>query len=127
MHFGFKTEKEITFFLLLSYPQTQPIGTMEPGKQFSLPFTVANNGTERVFNIRVSNDRNFDTHFNASITLGSGVSANNTVTLTIPEKTPSGTDVTVTIQADAADGSDFNYAVLRLSVIAPVINYIILH
>ncbi|KAK3554501.1 hypothetical protein QTP70_024406, partial [Hemibagrus guttatus] len=98
---------------------TQPVGTMEPGKQFTVLFTVANNGTERIFNISISNDRNFDTWFNASITLESGVSVNNTVTLTVPENTPSGTDVTVTIEADAADGSDFNYAVLRLSVIAP--------
>ncbi|KAK3554502.1 hypothetical protein QTP70_024408 [Hemibagrus guttatus] len=99
---------------------TQPLGTMEPGKQFTLPFTVATSGTGGIFNISVSNVRNFDTHYNSSITLVSGVSANGTVTLTVPENTPSGTDVTVTIEAESPNGSDFNYVVLRLSVIAPV-------
>lgn len=76
------------------------------------------------FNIRVSNDRNFAVHFNTSISLGSGGSANDSVTLIVPENTSSGTDVTVTIQAEAPDGSNSNYAVLRLAVIAPVITYI---
>ncbi|KAB5581392.1 hypothetical protein PHYPO_G00175120 [Pangasianodon hypophthalmus] len=98
---------------------TEPVGTAEPGKQLTLPFTVATNGSGGSFNIRVSNDRNFDTLFNKSLTLESGGSANGTVTLTVPENTSSGTDVTVTIQADAPDGSDSNYAVLRLAVIAP--------
>ncbi|XP_058242002.1 von Willebrand factor A domain-containing protein 7-like [Hemibagrus wyckioides] len=99
---------------------TQPVGTLEPGKQFTLPFTVATSGTGGIFNISVSNDRNFDTRYNSSITLVSGVSANGSVTLTVPENTPSGTDVTVTIETEAPNGSDFNYVVLRLSVVAPV-------
>ncbi|MCJ8730232.1 hypothetical protein PDJAM_G00181910 [Pangasius djambal] len=98
---------------------TDPVGTVEPGKQFTLPFTVATNGSGGSFNIRVSNDRNFDTLFNTSLTLESGGSANDTVILTVPRNTSSGTDVTVTIQADAPDESDSNYAVLRLAVIAP--------
>ncbi|XP_060729093.1 von Willebrand factor A domain-containing protein 7-like [Tachysurus vachellii] len=99
---------------------TQPVGTMQPGTQFILPFKVATSGTGGIFNISVSNDRNFDTHYNSSITLVSGVSASGTVTLSVPENTPSGTDVTVTIAAEAPNASDFNYVVLRLSVIAPV-------
>ncbi|GAA6098474.1 von Willebrand factor A domain-containing protein 7-like [Tachysurus ichikawai] len=102
---------------------TQPVGTMEPGKQYTFPFAVATNGSGGSFNIIVSNDRNFETHFNTSITTESGVSANDTVTLTVPENTPSGTDVTVTIAVEAADGSDSNYAVLRIAVIAPITDF----
>ncbi|XP_058236777.1 von Willebrand factor A domain-containing protein 7-like [Hemibagrus wyckioides] len=99
---------------------TQPVGTMEPGKQFTLPFTIATNGTGGIFNISANNDRNFNTRFNTSVTLVSGVSVNDTVTLTVPENITSGTDVTVTIEAKAANGTDSNYAVLRIAVIAPV-------
>ncbi|KAF4090717.1 hypothetical protein AMELA_G00055270 [Ameiurus melas] len=102
---------------------TEPVGTAEPGKQITLPFTVATNGSGGSFSISVSNDRNFDTRFNTSITLESGGSANDTITLTVPENASSGTDVTVTIQAEAPDGSDSNYAVLRLAVIAPVTDF----
>ncbi|XP_060782511.1 von Willebrand factor A domain-containing protein 7-like [Neoarius graeffei] len=102
---------------------TQPVGTTEPGKKFTLPFTVATIDSGGSFNIRVSNDRNFAVHFNTSISLGSGGSANDSVTLIVPENTSSGTDVTVTIQAEAPDGSNSNYAVLRLAVIAPVTDF----
>ncbi|KAK2852313.1 hypothetical protein Q7C36_007514 [Tachysurus vachellii] len=102
---------------------TQPVGTMEPGKQFTLPFALATNGTAGSFNINVSNDRNFETQFNRSITLESGVSVNDSVTLTVPENTTSGTDVTVTIEAEAVDGSDSNYAVLRIAIIAPITDF----
>ncbi|XP_047667867.1 von Willebrand factor A domain-containing protein 7-like [Tachysurus fulvidraco] len=102
---------------------TQPVETMEPGKQFTLPFTLATNGTAGSFNIRVSNDHNFETQFNRSITLESGISVNDTVTLTVPKNTSSGTDVTVTIEAEAVDGSDSNYAVLRIAIIAPMTDF----
>ncbi|KAF4090723.1 hypothetical protein AMELA_G00055160 [Ameiurus melas] len=99
---------------------TEPVGTIEPGKQVTLPFTVTTKSSGGSFSISVSNDRNFDTRFNTAITLESGGSANATVTLTVPENTASGTDVTVTIEAEAPDGSDFNYAVLRIAIVAPV-------
>ncbi|KAK2852309.1 hypothetical protein Q7C36_007510 [Tachysurus vachellii] len=102
---------------------TQPVGTMEPGKQFTLPFTLATNGNVGSFNIRVSNDHNFETQFNTSITLESGVRVHDSVTLTVPENTPSGSDVTVTIEAEAVDGSDSNYAVLRIAIIAPITDF----
>lgn len=107
------------FFL----PQTPPVGTMAPGKQFTLPFTVATQGSGGSFKINVNNDHNFETFYNTFIALESGGSANGAVNLTVPKITPSGTDVTVTIEAEAPDGSDFNYAVLHLSVIAPVITF----
>lgn len=108
-----------------TYPQAQPVGTVEPGKKITLPFTVATNGSWESFNIKVNNDRDFRTDFNSTLTVESGGSVNGTVTLTVPENTTSGTDVTLTIQAEVPDGSDSNYAVLRLAVIAPVIIYIL--
>ncbi|XP_047009843.1 von Willebrand factor A domain-containing protein 7 isoform X2 [Ictalurus punctatus] len=101
-----------------------PSERIEPGKQVTLPFRVATDGSGGRFNIRVSNDHNFDTSFNTSITLESGGSANGTVTLTAPTNASSGTEVSVTIQAEAADGSDFNYVVLRLAVDAPAKDFI---
>lgn len=100
---------------------------MEPGTPFTLPYTVTTSGPGGIFNMRVSNDRNFVTLFKTSITLVNGHSTDGIVTLFAPESTSSGTDVTVTIQAEAPDGSDSNYAVLRLLVVAPVITYITLY
>ncbi|KAL7877063.1 hypothetical protein SRHO_G00037060 [Serrasalmus rhombeus] len=100
---------------------TQANGTMEPGKTFTLPFTVATDGSGGVFNIRVSNDRSFVmTDIPSSLILAHGGSANGTATLAVPGSTPSGSDVTVTIEAEAPGGADSNYAVLRLSVVAQV-------
>ncbi|XP_047667869.1 von Willebrand factor A domain-containing protein 7-like isoform X2 [Tachysurus fulvidraco] len=99
---------------------TPPVGTMEPGKQFTLPYLVATQGSGGTFKMNVNSDHNFETFYNTFIALENGGSANGTVNLTVPENTPSGTDVTVTIEAEAPDGSDFNYAVLHLSVIAPI-------
>ena len=102
------------------FPQTQADGTLEPGRNFTLPFTVATNGSGGIFTVRVSNDRSFEAVFNSSLTLEQGGSANGTVTLVVPENTPSGSDVTVTVEVEAPGGADSNYAVLRLSVVAPV-------
>ncbi|KAI5107707.1 von Willebrand factor A domain-containing protein 7-like [Silurus meridionalis] len=99
---------------------TQPVGTVAPGKQLTLPFTVTTTGSGKSLNIGISNDRNFAASFNTSLTLDTGGSANGTVTLTVPETTSSGTDVTVIIEAEVPNGSDFNYAVLRIAIVAPV-------
>ncbi|KAI4895401.1 hypothetical protein NFI96_022024 [Prochilodus magdalenae] len=99
---------------------TQADGTLEPGRNFTLPFIVATNGSGGIFTVRVSNDRSFEAVFNSSLTLERGGSANGTVTLAVPENTPSGSDITVTVEAEAPGGADSNYAVLRLSVVAPV-------
>ncbi|XP_072533312.1 von Willebrand factor A domain-containing protein 7-like [Salminus brasiliensis] len=95
--------------------------TLEPGRTLTLPFTVATNGSGGIFNITVSNDRSFlMTDAPSTLTLETGGGANGIVTLAAPGNTPSGTDVTVTIEAEAPGGTDSNYAVLRLSVAAPV-------
>ncbi|KAL7877148.1 hypothetical protein SRHO_G00037910 [Serrasalmus rhombeus] len=100
---------------------TQADGTLVPGKNFTLTFTVATTGSGGVFNIRVSNDRSFTmTNVPSSLTLARGGSANGTVTLAAPRNTTSGSDVTLTIEAEAPGGADSNYAVLRLSVVALV-------
>ncbi|KAG9275688.1 von Willebrand factor A domain-containing protein 7-like isoform X1 [Astyanax mexicanus] len=96
-------------------------GTLEPGRSLTLPFTVSTSGSGGVFNIRVSNDRSFlMADFPSTLTLETGGSVNDTVTLTAPGNTPSGTDVTLTIEAEAPRATDFNYAVLRISVVTPV-------
>ncbi|KAI5107709.1 von Willebrand factor A domain-containing protein 7 isoform X1 [Silurus meridionalis] len=103
----------------VEWPLTQPVGTVAPGKQLTLPFTVTTTGSGKSLNIGISNDRNFAASFNTSLTLDTGGSANGTVTLTVPETTSSGTDVTVIIEAEVPNGSDFNYAVLRIAIVAP--------
>ncbi|KAF5897617.1 von Willebrand factor A domain-containing protein 7-like, partial [Clarias magur] len=98
---------------------TEPVGTINPGKPFALLFRVATSGSGGTFDIRVTNDRKFETHFKTSVALKNGGSANVTVIIVAPGETPSGTDVTVTIYAVAPSERDFNYAVLRLPVVAP--------
>ncbi|KAF4090725.1 hypothetical protein AMELA_G00055180 [Ameiurus melas] len=110
-----------TSYVIITAP---PSERTEPGKEVTLPFTLATEGSGGRFNIRVSNDHNFDTRFNTSITLESGGSANDTIILTVPTNASFGTEVTVTIQAEAADGSDFNYIELRLAIDAPAKEFI---
>ncbi|KAL7889493.1 hypothetical protein AOLI_G00017510 [Acnodon oligacanthus] len=87
--------------------RTQADGTLVPGKNFTVTFTVATTGSGGVFNITVSNDRSFVmTNVPSSLTLARGGSANGTVTLAVPRNTTSGSDVT--------------FDVLRLSVVALV-------
>ncbi|CAB1327012.1 unnamed protein product [Coregonus sp. 'balchen'] len=64
--------------------------SMEPGKAFSLPFTVMTDATGGTYKIRNT----------------TGV-----LTITVPANTPSGTDVTLTIEAVAPGAVDSNYAV----------------
>ncbi|KAL7889479.1 hypothetical protein AOLI_G00017370 [Acnodon oligacanthus] len=96
---------------------TQADGTLVPGTNFTLTFTVATTGSGGVFNITVSNDRSFVmTNVPSSLTLARGGSAKGTVTLAVPINTTSGSDV----EAESPGGADSNYAVLRLSVVALV-------
>ncbi|CAB1316905.1 unnamed protein product [Coregonus sp. 'balchen'] len=95
---------------------------LEPGIPFSLLFTVTTNGTGGSFTIRATNDRGFKSSSPTNLKLVTGVSANGTVTLTAPANTASGTDVTLTIEAESPGATDTNYAVLRLSVVSPVVS-----
>ncbi|XP_051559968.1 von Willebrand factor A domain-containing protein 7-like isoform X2 [Myxocyprinus asiaticus] len=94
--------------------------SMLPGQEFKLNFTITTNGTGGVYTIRAGNDKSIPMNFPGMLTLGSGGSAQGTVSLTPPANTVSGTDITLTIEAEGPGGSDSNYAVLRLSVLSKV-------
>ncbi|XP_030643655.1 von Willebrand factor A domain-containing protein 7-like [Chanos chanos] len=95
-------------------------GTWTPGSTFNVPFTVETSQSGGSFSITVRNNRLYNMTFPSSLVIGNGGRANGTVTLTAPSDTPSCTDVTLTIVATDPGASDFNYAVLRLSVVAGV-------
>ncbi len=59
-----------------------------------------------------------------SLTLTTGLYANNTLTIMPPANTTSGTDVTLTMEAKSSSGADSNYVVLRLSVVTKVTSWI---
>ncbi|XP_033846284.1 von Willebrand factor A domain-containing protein 7 [Periophthalmus magnuspinnatus] len=95
--------------------------SVEPGKQFTLPFSVFTNGPGGQYKINARNDRNFPMNFPQSLNLTPGKYTNATLTITPPAGTASGTDVTLTI--DASLGSDSNYVVLRLSVLEKITDF----
>ncbi|XP_016300112.1 uncharacterized protein LOC107656686, partial [Sinocyclocheilus anshuiensis] len=95
----------------------------EPGKTLSIPFTVVNNSSDVLFSINARNDHGFATVFPSTVYVGSGNSANSTVTITAPPNTPSGTQVTLTIEAETSAKSDFNYVVLKLTVVSPITDF----
>ncbi|KAM9348878.1 von Willebrand factor A domain-containing protein 7-like [Symphorus nematophorus] len=90
---------------------------LSPGTPFTVPFSVMTNGKGGNFTIRVTNNQRYDSTYPTSLILEAGKSANGTVILSVPRKTPSGTDITLTIEAAAPGGEDTNYVVLRISVI----------
>ncbi|XP_030602893.1 von Willebrand factor A domain-containing protein 7-like [Archocentrus centrarchus] len=96
---------------------------IEPGKPFSVPFTLVTNGTGGNFTIRATNSRGFDLTSPTSIFLETGKTANGTVTLSVPLNTPSGTDFTLTIDTEAPESADSNYVVLRFSVLNTVTDF----
>lgn len=97
--------------------------SMEPGKPFTLPFTVMTDATGGSYKISASNDREFKMNVPGSIAVTTGGNSTGEMTITVPANTPSGTDVTLTIEAVAPGASDSNYAVLRLSVVTKVTDF----
>uniref|UniRef100_A0A8C7MZG0 von Willebrand factor A domain-containing protein 7-like n=2 Tax=Oncorhynchus kisutch TaxID=8019 RepID=A0A8C7MZG0_ONCKI len=97
--------------------------SMEPGKTFTLPFTVMTDATGGSYKISARNDRDFKMNVPGSIAVTTGGNATGELTITVPANTPSGTDVTLTIEAVAPGASDSNYAVLRLSVVTKVTDF----
>ncbi|XP_056625168.1 von Willebrand factor A domain-containing protein 7 [Triplophysa dalaica] len=93
-------------------------GSMLPGQEFQLNFTVTTKGTGGVYTIRANNDKDFKMEHTSKLTLESGGSAQGKVSLTPPVDTVSGTDVTLTLEAEAPGETDSNFAVLRLSVVS---------
>ncbi|KAL1282099.1 hypothetical protein QQF64_000902 [Cirrhinus molitorella] len=96
----------------------QSQNTAQPGVPLSLNFTVATNITGGTYTIRARTDQGFSMSFSSSLTLGSGGSAQGSVTLTAPFDTESGTDVALTIEAEAPGSTDLNYITLQLTVAA---------
>ncbi|XP_073698692.1 von Willebrand factor A domain-containing protein 7-like [Garra rufa] len=94
----------------------QSTNIIQPGVPFSLNFTVATNTTGGKYTIRARTDQGFSMSFPSSLTLGTGGSAQGSITLTAPYDTESGTDVTLTIEAEAPGSIDLNYVTLQLTV-----------
>ncbi|MEQ2220586.1 hypothetical protein ILYODFUR_006881 [Ilyodon furcidens] len=98
--------------------------SVEPGEAFNLPFSVMTQGTGGTYTINARNDRDFPMNYPNSIILSTGQYANATLTITPSATTESGTDVTLTIEAKSSSGVDSNYAVLRLSVVKKITDFI---
>ncbi|KAK2815664.1 hypothetical protein Q5P01_026131 [Channa striata] len=98
--------------------------SLEPGKQYKLPFSVMTEGFGGQYSISARNDKNFPLSFPNSLTLTTGQYTNATLTITPPANTPTGTDVTLTLDAKSANGADSNYAVLRMSVVTKITDFV---
>ncbi|XP_040038303.2 von Willebrand factor A domain-containing protein 7 [Gasterosteus aculeatus] len=94
-----------------------------PGTPFSVPFSVLTRGVGGNFTIRATINQRFDSTSPTNVFLETGVSANDTVTLSAPLNTRSGDDVTLTIEAEAPGGEDTNYVVLRIPVVNTVTDF----
>ncbi|KAM4585496.1 von Willebrand factor A domain-containing protein 7 isoform 1-T2 [Odontesthes bonariensis] len=97
--------------------------SVEPGKAFSIPFSVMTQGVGGPYTINARNDKQFTMNYPNKLTLTTGQYANGTLTITSPAATESGTDVTLTIEAKSSSGSDSNFAVLRLSVLNKITDF----
>ncbi|XP_029949301.1 von Willebrand factor A domain-containing protein 7 [Salarias fasciatus] len=104
--------------------QTTVDSSMEPGKNFEVPFSVMTQGSGGSYTIDIRNDRRFAMTYPTKLQLKPGQYANGTLTISPPQDTLSGTDVTVTIEAKSSSGADSNYAVLRLSVMTKITDFI---
>ncbi|CAN9509884.1 unnamed protein product [Ophioblennius macclurei] len=104
--------------------QTTVDSAAEPGQDFKVPFSVMTQGSADSYTIGIRNDRDFKMSYPAKLQLTPGQYANATLVITLPKDTLSGTDVTVTIEAKSSSGADSNYAVLRLSVMTKITDFI---
>ncbi|KAM4595726.1 von Willebrand factor A domain-containing protein 7 [Fundulus diaphanus] len=98
--------------------------SVEPGETFKLPFSVMTQGEAGTCIINAQNDRNFPMTYPKSLILSTGQYTNATLTIAPSAATESGTDVTLTIEAKSSSGADSNYAVLRLSVVTKITDFI---
>ncbi|CAL8388839.1 unnamed protein product [Arctogadus glacialis] len=98
--------------------------SVEPGQTLSIPFSVMTEGAGGPCSINARNSREFPMTFPKSVPLTPGQYANATLTITPPKDTPSGTDVTLTIEAKTSASADSNYAVLRLSVVTKITDFV---
>ncbi|MBN3314752.1 VWA7 protein, partial [Atractosteus spatula] len=103
--------------------EAQANTTLEPGKDFIIPFTVATNGMGETYTINARDDKGFVKAFTDNLNLTNGGSAEGSVTLVAPNGTESGTDVSLTIEVASSSTGDFNYIVLRITVASKVTDF----
>ena len=122
------TQPNQSYFSITLFQAKTNTSNIEPGSSISVPFTVAqttngvvNTSASGTFTVKATNDRSYNSSSPSSVTITAGGTANGTVTLTVPETAASGTDVTLTIEAQNAATTDINYALLRFSVSAKVL------
>ncbi|KAM6971803.1 von Willebrand factor A domain-containing protein 7 [Aplochiton taeniatus] len=97
--------------------------TLEPGKAFTLPFSVLTQAAGGIYTIGAKNDKSFIMTLTERLSITTGGIGNGSLTITPPGNTPSGTDITVTIEAKSPGGADSNYAVLRMSVVTKITDF----
>lgn len=97
--------------------------SVEPGKAFTLPFSVITQGSGGQYSISARNDKGFPMTYPSSLTLTTGQYANSSMIISTPDNTQSGTDITVTMEAKSASGVDSNYVVLRISVVSKITDF----
>ncbi|XP_037115899.1 von Willebrand factor A domain-containing protein 7 [Syngnathus acus] len=98
--------------------------SVEPGENFKLPFSVMTQGPSGKFTITARNDKDFPMSYPSSLNLATGTYTNGTLTITAPSNTPSGTDATLTLEAKSSNGVDSNYAVLSLSIVTKITDFV---
>ncbi|KAM7010246.1 von Willebrand factor A domain-containing protein 7-like [Tautogolabrus adspersus] len=98
--------------------------SVEPGKTLEVPFSVRTQGPGGKYTITAKNDRDIPMTYPVSLTLTTGQYGNGTLTIKPPTSMPSGTDVTVTLEAKSASGDDSNYAVLKISVVTKITDFV---
>ncbi|KAM9792587.1 von Willebrand factor A domain-containing protein 7-like [Neosynchiropus ocellatus] len=103
--------------------QATVTGTMEPGKAFTIPFSVMTQGPTGEFNINAQNDKDYPMTKPNRLSLTSGKYTSSSLTITPDKNTVPGTDVTVTIDAKSTSGADSNYVVLRFTVINKITDF----
>ncbi|XP_061658646.1 von Willebrand factor A domain-containing protein 7-like [Syngnathoides biaculeatus] len=95
-----------------------------PGMVLSVPFFLNTERTGGNVSIRVTtNNPLYTVSAPSSLLVEPGVTANGTVTLSVPLNTPSGTTVTLVIEAEGTGDLGINYIVLRISVLNPVSDF----
>ncbi|RVE75670.1 hypothetical protein OJAV_G00001080 [Oryzias javanicus] len=118
-------QRQSTTQMSVSKVQIQAVvdSSVEPGKDFTLPFSVITQGAGGLYTINAKNDRDFPMTFPNSLSLTTGEYTNATLTVTPPADTESGTDITLTIDAKSSTGADSNYVVLRMSVVTKITDF----
>ncbi|XP_041081631.1 von Willebrand factor A domain-containing protein 7-like [Polyodon spathula] len=103
--------------------QVEANSTFEPGKQYTIPFTVATSGTGGTYSVRVRDDKGFVLSAASSIYLEENRTKQGEMTFQSPNGTESGTSVTVTIEVESPDLTDMNYALLQLTIAREVVDF----